>query len=96
MREKSESRGKVFNFKPEEEWSHGNAQPGNFAEVHQSHMVVIPGNLLRRPPGWVKIATVSIHPALIPELSKFGQITSTSPQDFDKDHYLPICPTKRD
>ncbi|EHK50805.1 hypothetical protein TRIATDRAFT_296879 [Trichoderma atroviride IMI 206040] len=77
MRDKRAPRGKVFNFKPQLEWSDGTAQQVHLSSLYRSHMVVVLGKALQRPPGWVRIATV----------------TPTLPATFDSNHYLPIYPT---
>lgn len=63
MRNKNAPRGTVFDFKPKPEWSDEIAQQVHLSSQYRSHMVVVLGKALKRPPGWVRIATaMSIRP----------------------------------
>jgi len=79
MRDKNAPRGKVFDFRNKSEWSEKIAQQVHLSSQYRSHMVVVLGKALERPPGWVRIVTV----------------TSTLPTAFDPNHYVPIYPTKK-
>jgi hypothetical protein len=64
------SRGKVFNFKPEAEWGHEVAQQVQLSSQYRSHMVIVLGKALTRPPGWVRIVTVCIQYTLWPRIHR--------------------------
>jgi hypothetical protein len=98
MRDKNAPRGKVFRFKRESEWGNEIAQQVHLSPLYRSHMVVVLGKALERPPGWVRIVTVCVYSTHTSELFQFDQVTSTLPTTFDPNyhqHYLPICPTRK-
>jgi hypothetical protein len=68
MKDKNAPRGKVFDFKPKLEWSYEIAQQAHLPSRYRSHMVVVLGKALQRPPGWVRIATVCVYSAHTSEL----------------------------
>jgi hypothetical protein len=63
MRNKNAPQGKVFDFKPKSEWSDEIAQQVHLSSPYRSHMVVVLGKALQRPPGWVMIVTVCVFSA---------------------------------
>ncbi len=61
MRDKKSPRGNLFNFTPRTEWRNEIAQQVHLSGLYRSHMVLVLGKALDRPPGWVRIVTVSSH-----------------------------------
>ena len=68
MRNKNALRGKIFDFKPKAEWNDEVAQQVHLTSQYRSHMVVVLGKALQRPPGWVRIVTVCVYSAHMSEL----------------------------
>jgi hypothetical protein len=60
MRNKNAPRGKVFDFKPKLEWGDEIAHQVQLSSRYRSHMVIVLGKALQRPPGWVRIVTVFV------------------------------------
>jgi hypothetical protein len=65
MRDKNAPRGKIFNFKPKAEWRDEIAQHVHLSSQYRSHMVVVLGRAVEKPPGWVRIVTVCVFPGHI-------------------------------
>jgi hypothetical protein len=63
MKNKNGPQGKVFVFKDKSEWSAETAVQVQLSSEYRSHMVVVLGKALDRPPGWVRIVTVRVYPA---------------------------------
>lgn len=62
MRDKKSPRGKVFSFTEKTSWDDRIAQQVRLSSNYRSHMVVVLGKAMARPPGWVRIVTVRFRP----------------------------------
>lgn len=65
MRNQNAPRGEVFDFKPKSEWGDEIARQVHLSSLYRTHMVVILGKAINKPPGWVRIVTVRVFPTHI-------------------------------